>query len=95
MVVVGERNWPLIKSFNRPKLNLNRQGTGRMFLARLVFRSFRSFEKLGESLLGAVGPYFVATAVVLISTGTVCFCASCPPLTFSHELFPKLFPSVD
>lgn len=49
-----------------------------MFCARLVFRCFRSVEKLGERLVGAVGPYFVATAVALISLGVVCFCTSRP-----------------
>ena len=56
----------------------------RMFCARQVFRCFKFIEKLGERVVGAVGPYFVAAAVILISVGAVCFCTSCSPPTFTH-----------
>jgi len=55
--------------------------TSRMFCARQVFRCFKFIEKLGERLVGAVGPYFVAAAVILISVGAVCFCTSGSPPT--------------
>ena len=58
-----------------------------MFFARQVFRCFRFVEKLGERLLGAVGPYFVATAVVLLSVGVFCFCTLGPPQSFACSLF--------
>ena len=48
----------------------------RMFCARQVFRCFKFVERLGERFLGAVGPYFVAAAVSLISVGALCFCTS-------------------
>jgi len=58
-----------------------------MFCARQVFRCFKFVEKLGERFVGAVGPYFVATAIILISVGAVCFCTSGPPSTSPHSLF--------
>ena len=63
-------------------IHWNQTGTAeisRMFCARQVFACFKSIEKLGERLVGAVGPYFVAAALSLISVGAVCFCTSSPP----------------
>lgn len=73
-----------------PRLDRNRQATRRMFIAHLVFRCFRFVEKVGERFLGAVGPYFVAAAVALISTGVVCFCTSGSHPTSPHMLFVEL-----
>ena len=62
----------------------------RMFCARQVFRCFKYVEKLGERLVGAVGPYFVATALSMISVGVVCFCTSCSPPTSARKMFELL-----
>ena len=59
----------------------------KMFCARQVFRCFKLIEKFGERFVGAVGPYFVATAVVLISVGAVCFCASSLPPVGSQVVY--------
>lgn len=72
----------------------NQPGTAEMFCARQVFRCFKFVEKLGERLLGAVGPYFVATALSLISVGTVCFCTSSSPPTSARRLFTELLECV-
>ena len=66
----------------------------RMFCARQVFRCFKFVEKLGERVLGAVGPYFVAAAVGLISVGAVCFCKSGPPPTSARGSFVELLERV-
>lgn len=58
-----------------------------MFCARQVFRCFKFVEKLGERLVGAVGPYFVAAALSLISVGVVCFCTSDLPPMSVRRLF--------
>ena len=39
--------------------------------------------------MGAVGPYFVGTAIILISVGAVCFCKSGSLSMSAHELFIK------
>ncbi|KAF9444856.1 zf-DHHC-domain-containing protein [Macrolepiota fuliginosa MF-IS2] len=44
-----------------------------MICAQRVFRCFRALERLGDRITGAAGPYFVALAIILTSTGTVCF----------------------
>ncbi|TFK36733.1 DHHC palmitoyltransferase-domain-containing protein [Crucibulum laeve] len=44
-----------------------------MFCARRVFRCFKTLERWGDRITGAAGPYFVGLAVILISTGVVCF----------------------
>ncbi|KAF7337106.1 Palmitoyltransferase [Mycena venus] len=41
--------------------------------SRVVFRCFKALERLGDRITGAVGPFFVTFAVILISLGTVCF----------------------
>ncbi|TFK49789.1 zf-DHHC-domain-containing protein [Heliocybe sulcata] len=41
--------------------------------AKTVFRCFRALERLGDRITGAAGPFFVGLAVILLSTGTVCF----------------------
>lgn len=61
-----------------------------MFCARQVFACFKSIEKLGERLVSAVGPYFVAAALSLISVGAVCFCTFSPPPTSARGLFTEL-----
>jgi palmitoyltransferase len=47
-----------------------------MICAQRVFRCFRALERLGDRITGAAGPYFVVLAVILTTTGTVCFCTS-------------------
>ena len=42
-------------------------------LANLVNRSFRRFERMGEAVLGRVGPLFVALYVILVGMGMVAF----------------------
>ncbi|KAJ7218253.1 zf-DHHC-domain-containing protein [Mycena haematopus] len=44
-----------------------------MMCSRVVFRCFKTLERLGDRITGAAGPFFVAFAVILISLGTVCF----------------------
>ncbi|KAJ3567662.1 hypothetical protein NP233_g6217 [Leucocoprinus birnbaumii] len=44
-----------------------------MICAQRVFRCFRALERFGDRITGAAGPYFVALAVILTGTGTVCF----------------------
>lgn len=44
-----------------------------MICAKRVFRCFRALEKFGDRITGAAGPYFIALAVILTGTGTVCF----------------------
>ncbi|EPQ52473.1 zf-DHHC-domain-containing protein [Gloeophyllum trabeum ATCC 11539] len=44
-----------------------------MTCARAVFRCFRTLERVGDRITGAAGPLFVTLAVVLLSTGTLCF----------------------
>ncbi|KAF8217400.1 zf-DHHC-domain-containing protein [Mycena galopus ATCC 62051] len=41
--------------------------------SRMVFKCFKTLEKLGDRITGAAGPFFVAFAVILIGLGTVCF----------------------
>ncbi|GLB40770.1 putative DHHC palmitoyltransferase family protein [Lyophyllum shimeji] len=41
--------------------------------SRTVFRCFKALERAGDRLTGAAGPFFVGLAVVLISTGAICF----------------------
>jgi palmitoyltransferase len=43
-------------------------------MSRLVFRCFKTLERAGDKLTGAAGPFFVAMAIGLVSTGTACFC---------------------
>ena len=59
----------------------------KMFCAHQVFRCFKFIEKLGERLVGAVGPYFVAAASGLISVGAVCFCTYDSSSTTAPGLF--------
>jgi len=83
VVAVGKVTPPLIKTIvigaAQPRLQKSR-----MFCARQVFRCFKFIEKLGERFVGAVGPYFVAAAVILISVGAVCFCTSGSPPTSAY-----------
>ncbi|KAJ7759461.1 hypothetical protein DFH07DRAFT_1023886 [Mycena maculata] len=44
-----------------------------MMCSRVVFRCFKTLERLGDRLTGAAGPFFVAFAVILIGLGIVCF----------------------
>lgn len=44
------------------------------FCSRSVFQCFKALERLGDKVTGAAGPFFVGLAVILIGTGTVCFC---------------------
>ncbi|KDQ52698.1 hypothetical protein JAAARDRAFT_183961 [Jaapia argillacea MUCL 33604] len=44
-----------------------------MTCARTVFRCFKWLERLGDKVTGAAGPLFIFLAIVLISTGTICF----------------------
>jgi palmitoyltransferase len=44
-----------------------------MFCSRAVFRCFKTLERWGDRLTGAAGPVFVALAILLISTGIICF----------------------
>ncbi|KAF8869537.1 DHHC palmitoyltransferase-domain-containing protein [Mucidula mucida] len=44
-----------------------------MICSRTVFRCFKALERLGDRITGAAGPYFVGLAVLLISTGAICF----------------------
>jgi len=48
----------------------------KMICARYVFRCFKSLERLGDRVTGAAGPFFVGFAMILLSTGTLCFCVS-------------------
>ncbi|KAF8072281.1 DHHC palmitoyltransferase-domain-containing protein [Lyophyllum atratum] len=41
--------------------------------SRTVFRCFKALERAGDRLTGAAGPFFVGLAIILITTGTVCF----------------------
>jgi hypothetical protein len=45
-----------------------------MVCSRIVFSCFKWLERLVDRVTGAAGPYFVGLAVILITTGTVCFC---------------------
>lgn len=47
-----------------------------MICARQVFRCFKTLERWGNIVTGKAGPFFVGLAVILISMGVVCFCAS-------------------
>ncbi|KAJ8084617.1 hypothetical protein PM082_003391 [Marasmius tenuissimus] len=44
-----------------------------MFCSKAVFRCFKALERFGDRITGAAGPYFVGFAIILISTGTICF----------------------
>ncbi|KAF8632744.1 hypothetical protein AX15_001713 [Amanita polypyramis BW_CC] len=44
-----------------------------MVCARAVFRCFKAVERAADRVTGAAGPYFVALAALLISTGALCF----------------------
>ncbi|ESK92143.1 vacuole protein [Moniliophthora roreri MCA 2997] len=44
-----------------------------MLCSKAVFRCFKALERLGDRITGAAGPYFVGFAVVLLSTGLICF----------------------
>ncbi|KAF9001502.1 DHHC palmitoyltransferase-domain-containing protein [Cyathus striatus] len=44
-----------------------------MICAKRVFRCFKTLERWGDKLTGFAGPYFVALAVGLLTTGIVCF----------------------
>ncbi|KAJ7198275.1 DHHC palmitoyltransferase-domain-containing protein, partial [Mycena pura] len=44
-----------------------------MICSRVVFRCFRTLERLGDRITGAAGPFFVTFAVILIGLGTICF----------------------
>lgn len=46
-----------------------------MACVRHVFRCFRWVEHVGDRITGAAGPYFVGLAIILISLGTLSFCA--------------------
>jgi palmitoyltransferase len=59
-----------------------------MMCSRIVFKCFKTLERLGDRITGAAGPFFVAFAVILISLGTVCFC-QCPSLS-SKPIAKKL-----
>jgi len=43
---------------------------------RFVFRCFKCLERAADRITGAAGPFFVAAAYLLISTGTFAFCTS-------------------
>ncbi|KAI0760968.1 zf-DHHC-domain-containing protein [Trametes elegans] len=40
---------------------------------RHVFRCFKTLERLADKLTGAAGPVFVTLAIILLSTGVLCF----------------------
>ena len=52
-----------------------------MICSRTVFRCFKTLERWGNKVTGAAGPYYVALAVFLISSGILCFCESISFLT--------------
>ncbi|KAF9533983.1 DHHC palmitoyltransferase-domain-containing protein [Crepidotus variabilis] len=56
-----------------------------MICARTVFRCFKTLERWGNIVTGAAGPYFVGLAVILISSGVVCFFDVLAP-TLSYPL---------
>ncbi|KAF7288911.1 Palmitoyltransferase [Mycena indigotica] len=56
-----------------------------MLGARLVFRCFKTFERLGDRITGAAGPFFVAFAVILTGLGSACFFTILLP-TLSYPL---------
>ncbi|KAJ7679345.1 DHHC palmitoyltransferase-domain-containing protein [Mycena polygramma] len=44
-----------------------------MICSRVVFRCFKTLERLADRITGAAGPFFVAFAVILIGLGVVSF----------------------
>jgi palmitoyltransferase len=59
-----------------------------MLCARRVFKCFRWMERQGDRITGAAGKFFVSVAVILISIGTVAFCASFNFPTFVSRSHP-------
>lgn len=60
-----------------------------MICARTVFRCFKTLERWGNKITGAAGPYFVALAVFLISSGILCFFdVIAPSLSFPIVTIP-------
>jgi palmitoyltransferase len=63
-----------------------------MICARYIFRCFKWLERLGDKVTGAAGPFFVGFAVILLSTGTICFCefllsGSAPSLCYTAQTY--------
>ncbi len=67
-----------------------------MICSRTVFRCFKTLEQLGDRVTGAAGPFFVALAIILMSIGTVAFCAwlsrsfTCPDAGAVDVISPSL-----
>ncbi len=67
-----------------------------MICSRTVFRCFKTLERLGDRVTGAAGPFFVALAIILMSIGTVAFCAwlsrsfTCPDAGAVDVISPSL-----
>lgn len=55
-----------------------------MICARHVFRCFKWLERIGDKVTGAAGPFFVGFAVLLLSTGIICFCEFPVSRTATH-----------
>ena len=64
--------------------DVSRSSPPPMICSRNVFRCFKTLERWGDKITGAAGPYFVGLAVILISTGTVCFCKRLYPCLIRH-----------
>ena len=69
-----------------------------MFCSKFVFRCFKTLERFGDRITGAAGPYFVGFAVILISTGTICFCEflshSLHDITLNHYSVDVVMPTL-